>query len=746
MNDVNFRQLGAILSSEAAPATPNLARNAALGGDDGQPLVAQILSVLRRRKWLILGVMAAAVALGLLVTMLMTPLYTATSTLEIERENGNFIEVEGVQPKSNLVDQEFYETQYGLLKSRALAERVAQNLKLMDSRSFFDSMDSAEASKYFDGALSKPGPLMRQSRIREAGTLLLNKLTVKPSRQSRLVEIYFSSPDPALSKRVVDAWSAAFVQTTLDRRYDATSYARRFLDERLTQLRARIDESERKVVAYATREGIVNLPSSVPSTGGGQVTGERSLVADDLANLNRELANATAARVLAESRLSSKGGEVTEAIENPAIATLRERRAVFAADYAKMMVQFEPQYPPAEALQTQIQQLDRSISREESRITGTLRQTYTASVARERELQRKVGQLKQGVLDLQRTSIEYNIYQRDADTNRQLYDALLQRYKEIGVAGGVGVNNIAVVDPADLPVKPSSPRLVLNLGLSLLLGALAGIGLAFALEQIDQGISDPSEVEKNLGLPLLGTVPKGTAGDVHEDLADRKSAVAEAYVSIQTSLGFATDHGIPRSLAVTSSRASEGKSTTAFALASSIARSKRSVLLVDADMRSPSVHHLLEIKNQTGLSNFLSGSDDVSHSIYPTALPTMSVMTAGPMPPSSPELLASERFDRFIELMLTKFDHVVIDGPPVMGLADSPLICNKVEGAVFVMESHGTQKSMARVAIERLRAANAPIMGVVLTKFDAKRSHYGYGYDYGYTYGDKNADKNAMKA
>ena len=740
MNDVNFRQIGAVLSSEATTTSIGVARPMT-GVEDGQPLVAQIISVLRRRKWLILGITAAFLALGLIITLLMTPMYTATSTLEIERENGNFIEVEGVQPKSNLVDQEFYETQYGLLKSRALAERVGQNLKLLDSRSFYDMMGSTEATKLFDDALPKPGPLMRQARIRETGVLLLNKLTVKPNRLSRLVEIFFASPDPALSKRVVEAWSASFVQTTLDRRYDATSYARKFLDERLTQLRARIDESERKVVAYAAREGIVNLPSSVPASGGGQVTGERSIVADDLANINRELANATAARVLAESRIQSKGGEVIEAIENSAIAALRERRAVLAADYSKLMAQFEPGYPPAQAVQTQIQQLDRSISREEARITGTLRQTYAASISRERELQRKVQQLKQGVLQLQRTSIEYNIYQRDADTNRQLYDALLQRYKEIGVAGGVGVNNIAVVDPADLPKKPSSPRLVLNLALSLLAGALAGIGLALALEQIDQGISDPSEVEKNLGLPLLGTVPKGTTGNIGDELADRKSAIAEAYVSIQTSLAFATDHGIPRSVAVTSSRASEGKSTTAFALASSIARSKRTILLVDADMRSPSVHHLLGIKNAVGLSNFLSGSDDISQSVYPTDLPTMSVMTAGPMPPSSPELLASERFERFIELMLTKFDHVVIDGPPVMGLADSPLICNKVEGAVFVIESHGTQKSMARVAIERLRAANAPIMGVVLTKFDAKRSHYGYGYDYGYTYGDKSNAK-----
>jgi polysaccharide biosynthesis transport protein len=740
MNDLNYRQMGAILSSDAVPSAAGVIRTMP-GSEDGQPLVAQILSVLRRRKWLIAGIMAAFLGLGLIVTLLMTPMYSATSTLEIERENGNFIEVEGVQPKSNIVDQEFYETQYGLLKSRALAERVGQNLKLVESRNFYDLMDSTEASKLFDGALPKPGPVMRQARLRETGELLLRSFVVKPNRLSRLVEIYFASPDPQLSKRVIDTWSASFVQTTLDRRYDATSYARKFLDERLTQLRARIDESERKVVDYAAREGIVNLPSSVPATGGGQVTGERSLVADNLANINRELANATAARVLAESRIQSKSGEVTEAIENPAIATLRERRAVLAADYAKLMAQFEPGYPPAQAVQTQIQQLDRSIGREEARITGTLRQTYTASIARERDLQRKVDQLKQGVLQLQRTSIEYNIYQRDADTNRQLYDALLQRYKEIGVAGGVGVNNIAVVDPADLPKKPSSPRLALNLALSLLLGALAGIGLAFALEQIDQGVSDPSEVEKNLGLPLLGTVPKNTSANVTDDLADRKSAIAEAYVSIQTSLGFATDHGIPRSLAVTSSRASEGKSTTAFALASSIARSKRSVLLVDADMRSPSVHHLIDIKNNYGLSNFLSGSDDVSQSVHATAIPTMSVMTAGPMPPSSPELLASERFDRFIELMLTKFDHVVIDGPPVMGLADSPLICNKVEGAVFVIESHGTQKSMARVAIERLRAANAPIMGVVLTKFDAKRSHYGYGYDYGYTYGDKSSAK-----
>jgi capsular exopolysaccharide synthesis family protein len=737
MNTMEFRPKGTILGSPDSDGAPRAQASSRNPGGQNLPILTQYLSILRRRKWVIIGAIVIALLAGFLVNLLMTPQYTASSTLEIQRETRNFTNVEGVEPvESATIDQEFYQTQYGLLEARSLADRVATNLRLFDNVEFFEMFGSPRVSQWFEDNRVVAGRSTREQRIRECGNILLLHVRVSPQRLSRLVDINFTSPDPAFSKQIVDTWGALFVEMTLQRRIDATAYARRFLEGRLVQLRSRIEESERLLVDYAGRQRIVNLPATTPLPGEGvSGTSERPLLADDLATINRELARATADRALAESRLGSQGGSVTEALENNAITGLRQRRAELSAEYARLMVQFEPDYPPARAVQTQIQQLDQSITREEARVRNTLRETYRASLARQSDLRQQVDQLKAGLLDLRRRSIQYNIYQREVDTNRELYAALLQRYKEIGVAGGVGVNNISIVDMAELPQKPSSPRILLNMILALLAGLGIGIAAAFALEQIDEGIADPADVEENLNVPLLGTVPRIPDGHPLEALRDRKSALAEAYLSLQTNLSFTTDHGVPRTLAITSTSPGEGKTTTSYALAHSLARAKRRILLIDSDMRSPSIHRTFDEKNVRGLSNYLSGEEDISKLISPTPYANLFIMTAGPQPPSAAELLSSDRLERLIEKVSKDFDHVIIDAPPVMGLADAPLIGSRVEGVVFVLEAHRVKKSTARVALGRLIAANSQIIGVVLSKFDVKRAHYGYGYDYGYGYG-----------
>lgn len=703
------------------------------GRNSAHPIIAQALSIFRRRKWLIIGAVLAALLVGLIVTLLMTPQYTVKATLEVQRENPGLVAVGPQDARSAMVDQEFYETQYGLLRARSLAERVATDLRFYDNAAFFE-MFGADDDWFEDGRVL-PGAPTREQRTRAAATILLDNLEIDHQRMSRLVGIEFTSPDPELSRRVVDAWANTFIRQTLDRRFEASSYARQFLENRLAQLRTRIDTSERQLVDYAARQGIVNLPAATTGPNGAAAP-ERPLVADDLAALNGELARARADRIRAESRLQTPAARADEALENSTVNELRQQRGRLSADYARLMVQFEPGYPPARALQSQIAQLDRSIAQEEGRIGSSVRDTYQAAQQRERSLATRVDQLKVDVLDFRRRSIQYNIIERDADTNRQLYDALLQRYKEIGVAGGVGVNNISIVDRPEAPTSPSSPKLLLNLLLASVAGLVLGVGAAWALEQLDLGVADPREVEEELQVPLLGTVPKVPGGRPQDLLEDRKSSLSEAYVSLQTTLSFATDHGIPKTLAITSTKPAEGKSTTAFALALSLARSHRRVVLVDGDMRSPSVAHFFGFDNAEGLSNLLSGEDDIAKVVRKSNFDGLDVITAGPQPPSAPELLGGERFDWVLATLAARYDHVVVDAPPVMGLADAPLIGSRVESVIYVIESHSTQKTMARVALARLASSNTPVTGAVLTKFDTKRAHYGYGYDYGYGYGN----------
>ncbi len=722
---------------EDGSGAAEIRRSTPEGAGEDTRLVVRYLRIAQKWKWLILGVAVAAVIGGLIVTYLTTPLYTAEATLEIQRENNRITQVQGAEPETSSVDMEFYQTQYGLLQSRSLAERVATDLRLFADPNFFEMFGDDETARKVREAPAANNQATRQDRVRRAGAILLRNVSVAPVRLSRLVGVRFTSPDPNFSARVVNSWTSNFINTTLERRIEATSYGRRVLERELGTLRGRLEESERQLVAYASQQRIINIPSSVATSGapGGQTTTERPLVAEDLAALNEQLNQATAARVAAESRLRGSGGATPEALQNQAISSLRARRADLAAERARLLTQFEPDYPPARALSNQIAELDRSISREEGRVRSTIDIAYQAAVDRERTLRSRVEGLQQDLLNLRGRTIQYNIFQRDVDTNRQLYDGLLQRYKEIGVAGGVGVNNVSIVDPGQIPMRPSSPSLIRNMLVALLLGGVLGIGLAFAFEQVDETVSDPTDVERALGLPLLGTIPKSDNNQPLEELGDRKSPLVEAYLSTQTSLAFTTSHGVPRSLTVTSTRPAEGKSFTALALAQSLARTGRRVALVDADMRSPSLHHMFAVDNDRGLSNYLAGSDDVAAMMKPNLTDKLTLLPAGPPPPNAAELLVGERIGRLVEALSEQFDHVIFDAPPVMGLADTPLIASRVEGVIFIVESHSTPLSMARVAITRLRDAQAPVLGVLLTKFESKRAHYGYGYDYGYGYG-----------
>lgn len=728
-----------LVNATASSGTSPSVMTRAIPDGDTAPIIRQYLRIAMRWRYVILGAVAACFVLGLVATLLTTPKYTATATIEISRESSQVTNFQGIERETSVADQEFYQTQYGLLRSRVLAERVAMHLRIVDDKGFFErfgvNQDDA-AFREINGRYTAAG---RPERLRIAGEVLLRQVSINPTRLSRLVAISFASTDAAFSQKVATAWAENFIQTNLERKVQATSYGRNLLQRELSQAKERLDQSQRQLVTYAEQQRIINLPSQV---GGEKQTAERSIVADELASLNGALSQATADRIAAQSRSSEagRGGQSSEALRNQAINTLRQRRAELAGEYQRLMVQFEPGYPPARAIQSQIQQLDLSITREENRVSGSVQAEYRQAAQRENELRARVETLKSSYLDLRRRSIQYNIYQQEVDTNRALYDGLLQRFKEIGVAGGVGVNNVSIVDPADIPQRPSSPRLVINLLISLLAGLGIGAALAFALEQMDEAIADPGEVERRLGLPLLGSVPLVKDVEPGAALLDRKSDLVEAYLAIQTSLGFTTEHGVPRSLAVTSTRPAEGKSTTALAVATMLARSQKKVILVDGDMRSPSIHHLGGVDHDRGLSNFLAGQDDLGALTFEMKQLGFTAMSAGPIPPNAAELLTGHRLEVLISRLLETYDHVVIDSPPVMGLADAPLIANRVEGVIYAVESHGIRSSLVKTAFQRLLAANARILGAVLTKFEARRAHYGYGYEYGYGYGRKNAD------
>jgi capsular exopolysaccharide synthesis family protein len=393
----------------------------------------------------------------------------------------------------------------------------------------------------------------------------------------------------------------------------------------------------------------------------------------------------------------------------------------------------------------QITSINREINNQAATIRKGIEINYLTLRKQEEALAANVGDLRLTALNEQGRRVQYNILKREVDTNRTLYDALLQRYKEVAAAAGIATNNLSVIDLAQVPVSPSSPNLIRN----MLIALAAGIGLAAALvfgrEQLDDVIRTPDDAQRKLGLPLLGVIPMSDKADPKEELSDPQSAISEAYHSFRTALGFSTPQGAPRSLLFTSSRPGEGKSTSAIAMAQGFGRIGRRVLLIDGDLRKPSLHRQLDLSPRMGLVNLLTAQNSIADVVQHSAMENVDFVATGPLPPNPTELLTSDSLARTLSSALTSYDLVIIDGPPVMGLADAQLLARQVEGVTFVIETGRAHRGQAKAAVRRLLSAQAMIAGIVLTKFDAKRSGYGYGYgySYGYSYGTDKPKKGA---
>ena len=699
------------------------------------PILVPYWQAVRRHKIAISVIVAACIALGVIATLLMTPFYTSTATVEINREQDKVTNVEGVTASDNVSqNQEFYQTQYSLLESRSLAERVVRSENLTGTDDFFDTFNIDPNNAGLLAAGSVPQSASdRNERLRLAADILEDHIIITPIRGSSLVDISFQSPDPALAAKIANAWVAQFIDSNLDRRFSSTAEARKFLEKQLADLKEKLEESERNLSAYADDKQIITLSSE--QTPDGKTISQKTLASSNLEALNNALADAIAVRIAAGSEARERAGN-KNALTNIALNNLREERAKVQSEYAKLMVQFEPEYPTAKALATKINALDKSIAAEEARSRAGTTARYEEALNREQLLRDQVSRLKSQFSGERRDSIQYNIFQREVDTNRQLYDGLLQRYKEIGVAG-VGANNISVVDYAQPPERPSSPKLLLNIALAL----LAGFGLAaayvFIMEQVDQTIKDPSDLKSKLGIVPLGSIPDLENEDVLLSLGDKKSVAWEAYLSVRTSLAFLTDHGVPRSFLLTSTRPNEGKSTSALALAAVLASTQKKILLIDGDMRNPSLHKMLGGKNDMGLSNYLAGADNINELIKEKNTYGFYTLYSGPIPPNAAELLSSPRIRGLVEKLTQEFDTVIIDAPPVLGLADIPLLADAVEGVIYTIEAGGVKLRGIQSGIQRVRSSKAHIFGGIVTKIRAEHPGYGYGYSYQYSYGKK---------
>lgn len=689
--------------------------------------LAQIKRALIERKWLVLACIALGVAIATAITLLMTPLYRASVLIELNPPEVEILEGTSAYADSGRNVQMFLQTQYGLLESEALAQRVARELNL-GANPAYANQDST-----------------REQRLRQATQRVRNGLTVAPEAGSQLVRLHFESANPEEAARIINSYADNFVKTNLERGFDANSFAREFLENQLATVQAELEASERALNAYAQQTGIVTTRTTGVD---GQMTESGSLEDTSLSALNAALTTARIARVTAEQRYRQAQEAGPNNIVVAGTSSLRQERARLQAEYEQKLEVFRPDYPAMQELQRRIASLDRAIGQEAQQLTGgdlnTLRAEFLAARNAEAELEQRFQGLKGEVLSQRNTSIQSNILQREVDTNRALYDALLQRYKEIGVTGGIGKSPVSLVDRARAPTSPFRPNIALNLLLGLLLGLIVGVLLAVAFELVFDTVKLPDDVRQRMGMRLLGVVPETEEEEeTVEALDDPKSSVSEAYASVRTALQFIREGGSPKVISLTSTRPAEGKSASAYGLARSFSRIGKKTLLIDADMRRPT----FESANgkDGGLMRLLTSDDALSAHVQPSGHANLSLVPAGRGQGNAAELLASARLKAVIEEARRDYDIVVIDGPPVIGLSDAPLLASESEATIVVVESGGARIGAVSETINRLRSSNARIAGVLLTKFPAKLADSDYYYYYDYSYGKSGAKQSGQK-
>lgn len=688
--------------------------------------------ILYRRKWLILSILAAVVGIGMAYTMMQTPLYSATTRLQIDRSVARVVDAGQTSPTTEADAYDFLKTQFELLQSRALAERVASNLNLADDVSLFNRRDFSPVGTitglFMPSTKKTEAPADTANRNVAAARIVMGGRVIRPVQGARLVDIIFTDANPARAQAISIGIAQAYIAANLDKRFEANSYAKTFLEDQLKQLKIRLEEADQKLIEFSEREQMVI------------VTEKSSIAENNLSAANAALGTLISERIKNEQLwkqvASAEAVSLPQFLTNSVVAGFRDRRNLLVTEYQEKLQTFKPSYPAMMEISQKIKEIDRQLANELSTIKSAFKGAYENSVNQEEEMKQRIETLRAEVLDLQKRSLQYNLLKREVDSNKTLYDGLLTRFKEVDVAGGLGSNNVFIVDRAEVPRSPSSPNFSRAFLLSMMIGLGGGILVAYVLSRMDDTYVSPEEVERTTGMTTLGVIPKSIGDEGAEsELSDPQSALSEAYRSLCTALQFATESGLPKTLSLTSASPSEGKSLTAIAIARHFSMLGLKVLLVDADMRNPSLHKKLGLPNGTGLSNYLTGACRPPEAFQRTGSANLTFMCAGPLPPNAADLLSGARMSSLLSVGLEVFDFIVVDGPPVMELADAPILASTVSATVFVVGAGQARPAMVRNALRRLQNARGPVIGCVLTKFNARVAGYGYGYGYGGSYG-----------
>jgi len=688
---------------------------------------AAIRGIIYRQRWLMGAIILIALLGGVVVTLLSTPMYQADAKVSVEPYAPYVVEGQGVD--QGIAPMQFYDylaTQVEVLKSRGLAEAVVADRNLTERTDLLGKdIDNTRPPGMTDAQWT-------EAKKQRAISILTSGIVAEVPSDNWIITIGYRSRDPILAAELANAYADAFAATGSNNTIENNKYALEYLETQIEQTRQRLAEAEQVANAYARNSGIIVQPTAADEAEGAAST----LTAANLASINARVANARAARIEAEQRWraiqSLPAAELPEVQSNPVLQGLVSDRTSKLAQLADLRQRYNEDFPQIQNLQAQLKVLDAQIERSSGDIKASARSQFLVARNQERALEAELASLTGERLVEQDQQVELSALDREAQALRDQLKSLLDRYNQINSAANFDPGTITKIDPALAPADPYAPSVPRNLGLALVLGIGLALGLAVLRETLDDKVRSLDEVEDKIGLPLLGHTPHVESRDIEVVGSNRFSALMEAYSSIRAAIDFS----LPRDRNViqfTSTQASEGKSTTSVILAELFASLGRRTLLIDADLRRPSVAGLLGIERpKVGLVEVVLGHVELETAVVKGTHENLDILPVGEVPPNPTEILASPEMRKFIEQQRQEYSLIIFDTCPVMGLADAPTIANLVDGTVFVLEANRLPFGQVRAAIRRLGLAGGQMIGVVLTKYRALEAGQSYGYQYGY--------------
>ncbi len=709
--------------------------------------IRDYIQVILRRKWIVITFLIAVMSTVTIGTFMMKPLYKATTTLKIDKDNTQVVVFKDSYAIEDVNDK-YYQTQYKVLKSRNLAQRVIRKMKLYANPEF--SVEKTEKSSAQASHFLKRNANLQNTQINsDLVNSFINRIDIEPQSKSSLVNVSFESYDPELSSDVTNTIAQAFIELNIESKFEATQQARSWLQNQIEIMKAKLEQAEENLNDYAARNEIIFLDYSVSKDG--EATSAENIITKRLADLSSELTKASADRISKEALyMELQSGDASAsslALNNPVIQALIKSYADTETSYNENRKIYKPDYPKMVQLKERLVQLKERIDQETKNVVKGFEKDYEAAVKRENYLKAALDQQKKAALELNQRSVQYQILKREADTNRELYNSLLQRLKETGVSASITSSNIQILDRAETPQFPFKPNKKLNILLSLIVGLFGGVGLAFFAEYLDNTVKTPEDIEKRLFMPSLGLVPlyqqkKDNKMPVEIiTYSQEKNPVAEAYTSIRTFLLFSSAGRPPKVMLITSPLKEEGKTTTLINTAISLTKSGAKVLLIDGDMRRPRLHKIFKMSNTIGLSTFLSGNTEFEEiHIKKTPIKNLEILPSGPIPPNPTELLSSDRFKELLDSVTLLCDFILIDSPPLLGMADAAIAGTQTDGIILVVKAGQTPREATQQAKKILESVHVKVLGVVLNAMEEPHMKYGYYSYYRSYYQDDTAD------